>query len=63
MILENKLSVSSRTSYYLMFAPALIMLLAVLYPFFQGVYTAFTNQNCGPQLCLSHRNRHQEQLR
>ena len=44
MILNNKLSVSSRTSYYLMFAPALIMLLAVLYPFFQGIYTAFTNQ-------------------
>ena len=44
MILENKLSVSSRTSYYLMFAPALIMLLVVLYPFFQGVYTSLTNQ-------------------
>ena len=44
MMLNNKLSVSSRTSYYLMFAPALIMLLAVLYPFGQGIYTAFTNQ-------------------
>ncbi len=31
-------------AYYLMFAPALILLLAVLYPFAQGVYLGFTDR-------------------
>jgi multiple sugar transport system permease protein len=35
---------SARTTYLLMFGPALILLLAVLYPFAQGIYTALTNQ-------------------
>ncbi|MCP4386282.1 MAG: sugar ABC transporter permease [Hyphomicrobiales bacterium] len=36
--------VSTRTAYYLMFAPALILLLAVLYPFVDGVATALTDR-------------------
>lgn len=34
----------TRAAYYLMFAPALILLLAVIYPFADGVYTALTNR-------------------
>lgn len=34
----------TRTAYYLMFAPALILLMAVLVPFADGVYTALTDR-------------------
>lgn len=35
---------STRTAYYLMFLPALLMLLAVLIPFAQGIHTAMTDR-------------------
>lgn len=35
---------ASRTAYYLMFLPALLMLIAVLIPFVQGVYTGMTDR-------------------
>lgn len=35
---------SSRTAYYTMFAPALILLIGVMYPFLQGVYLALTDK-------------------
>ncbi len=35
---------SSRIAYYLMFLPALLMLIAVMVPFAQGIYTAMTDR-------------------